>query len=356
MSAGKYSITEPDGYLEPRIGKTGFSSIPAKTCIEVFQETVAKHGDRKALFLKRAVGGKLPAEGFNFTWTWKEYYADCCKFAKTLIHLNVGAFKIVNILGFNSPEWCIANNGSLLASCIAAGIYATNSPEACHYISQHSKTEVVVVDGNMQLKKYASSAKADFPFLKAIVVYAEEVLDKDLVSKCAFPVYLWSDFLKLGEKEEEHKLNTRFSNVGFGNCSTLIYTSGTTGPPKAVMISHDNITWTAKNMCDNYFDLNHNDRIISFLPMSHIAAQIFDIHVPMALGCALYFCQPDVLKVCLYGVYVYIFVHVHVYAISSFNQMYRYVLSICIYTCVYKYIRIPDMYSEYLEYPNRDYM
>jgi len=60
-------------------------------------------------------------------------------FAKTLVHLGVEPFRIINILGFNSPEWLIANNGAILAGCIAAGIYATNSPEACHYITEHSK-------------------------------------------------------------------------------------------------------------------------------------------------------------------------------------------------------------------------
>ena len=45
--------------------------------------------------------GVLPKE-WNHVWNWKEYYDDCCKFAKTLIHLDVAAFKITNILGFNS--------------------------------------------------------------------------------------------------------------------------------------------------------------------------------------------------------------------------------------------------------------
>jgi len=84
--------------------------------------------------------------------------------------------------------------------------------------------------------------------------------------------------------------------VKAGNCASLIYTSGTTGPPKAVMISHDNITWTSKNIIDHYMDLNHLDRAISYLPLSHIAAQLIDIHAIMGIGGCSYFAQQDALK------------------------------------------------------------
>ena len=46
-----------------------------------------------------------------------------------------------------------------------------------------------------------------------------------------------------------------------------------------------------KVLMDNYMDLNHEDRIVSYLPLSHIAAQLIDIHAPMKLGATTYFCQ-----------------------------------------------------------------
>ena len=47
---------------------------------------------------------------------------------------------------------------------------------------------------------------------------------------------------------------------------------------------------------DNYMDLNHEDRIVSYLPLSHIAAQLIDIHAPMKLGATTYFCQVSLLS------------------------------------------------------------
>lgn len=38
--------------------------------------------------------------------------------------------------------------------------------------------------------------------------------------------------------------------------------------------------------------------IISYLPLSHIAAQMMDILIPVTMASAVYFAQPDALKVC----------------------------------------------------------
>lgn len=93
-------VCVPDGYLEPKIAEDGFGSIPATSLVALFQATANKHPNEKALALKRPVGGIIP-EQWKF-WTWKEYHDDCVRFAKTLVHLGVSKWHVVNILGFNS--------------------------------------------------------------------------------------------------------------------------------------------------------------------------------------------------------------------------------------------------------------
>lgn len=177
---------------------------------------------------------------------------------------------------------------------ISAGIYSTNLSEACRYISDHSKAEVVVLEDDKQLAKYASMAST-LSHLKAIVVWSD-TFDAALAEKCRVPVYHWADFLKLGASVPDSMIDERQQLVRPGNCCSLIYTSGTTGPPKAAMISHDNVTWTVGNVIDKLLHVNHEDRFVSFLPLSHIAAQIIDIYNPIRTGAAVYFAQPDALK------------------------------------------------------------
>ena len=86
-----------------------------------------------------------------------------------------------------------------------------------------------------------------------------------------------------------------------GECCCLIYTSGTTGNPKGCMLSHDNLTW--ETVCvqamverEKPEAVGPHNRIVSYLPLSHIAGLAFDVLQHMGNVCELYFARPDALQ------------------------------------------------------------
>lgn len=85
-----------------------------------------------------------------------------------------------------------------------------------------------------------------------------------------------------------------------GNCCTFIYTSGTTGPPKAVMISHDSYTWVTDSIGNNFRfgspERIGKGRMISMLPLSHVAAQLVDLVLCIRFGFNLFFTDPTALQ------------------------------------------------------------
>ena len=50
--AGTYFITEPNGYLEPRIAEDGVGAWPATTVLDVFRATVNQFGNEPAMCYK----------------------------------------------------------------------------------------------------------------------------------------------------------------------------------------------------------------------------------------------------------------------------------------------------------------
>merc|ERR1712038_90871 len=217
---------------------------------------------------------------------------------KSLLSIGFARFDTINIIGFNAPEWLFANFGAIMAGGIAAGVYATNGPDGCKYQAQHSKAKVIVVEGVHQLEKFYSISR-DLRDLKAIVMYGPDSIPLDVKDHISVPVYTFADFLKLGESVPDSELKARNDEQKPNEVTSLIYTSGTTGPPKAVMITHDNIIWTTKTQLTTspeLVGLTNDDHFVSYLPLSHIAAQMIDMHAPMIKGHQVWFAQPDALR------------------------------------------------------------
>ncbi len=248
------------------------------TVLEALDRVVEQYGDRPAL--KNKHGGSWQ------TLTWRQYVDQSHQVAKGYMALGLEAGRGVSIIGYNRPKWFMADIGGILAGGVPAGIYTTCAPEQCQYITGHCRAQIAVVENADQLAKF-KEIWGELSELKAIVM-----MDG---SDEADNVYSWDELLEKGASVSDEDLQARKDAQKEDDLCTLIYTSGTTGPPKAVMMSHKNFTWTGKALVDHVGGFGPEDQILSYLPLSHVAEQLLSIHMPMQMGGCTW-CLQDLLK------------------------------------------------------------
>src|SRR5688572_10650031 len=127
---------------------------------EVLAETVKRYGDRPALRVKRNGGWR--------TTTWSEYARDVKRAGRAFIELGVEPGKGIALIGYNSPEWLIADIGAIFAGAMPAGIYTTSSPEQARYITHHCEAKVAFADTPEQVKKFVAEQDR-LPHLQVVV-------------------------------------------------------------------------------------------------------------------------------------------------------------------------------------------
>ncbi len=214
------------------------------------------------------------------TTSWSTYAANVSQAARALIALGFQPGQHVCILGFNRPEWVIMDLATMAAGGAPAGIYTTSSPEEVKYIVGHSEAPLILVENESQAKK-VFAVRSELPHLKHVVVMQGPRVEGAMS---------WEDFLARGDATAEKEVHERIDRLEPEGLATLIYTSGTTGPPKAVMLSHENLAWTA-GVLRELAKIEAGGRTLSYLPLSHIAEQMLTIHGPITGGSAVYFAE-----------------------------------------------------------------
>ena len=222
----------------------------------------------------------------NGAWvatSWGTFVDEVDAATRALIGLGFEKGQSVAILGFNRPEWVIAHHAAMSAAGAGAGIYTTCSPEEVAYIIDHSEAPIVFLENRSQWEK-VKATRDRLPKLEQVVMMkGAEPIDDPLVLS-------WEQFLSRGETVGPEAISGRLALVTEESLATLIYTSGTTGPPKAVMLSHRNLAWTASRAL-KVVPLGPTDSTLSYLPLSHIAEQMFTIHAPASIGVQVFFAE-----------------------------------------------------------------
>lgn len=233
-------------------------------------------------------GAGKPAVWANHAGVWKyinwaNYAQKCRLFAGALIAHNIPGASHIAILGANSPQWVISDIGAMMGRCIPTGIYQTNSPKEVAYIVDHCEAAVLVLGNRAQWDKF-DAVRAQLDSVKIVVMLTDiGLIDDELAIS-------FDDFLESGRTELD-AVDARIEAIEMDDVATLIYTSGTTSNPKGVMLSHDNLAFTTGAAVKVVGGLLDDDCMVSYLPLSHIAEQMFTIHLAATFGYPIWFCD-----------------------------------------------------------------
>ncbi|EKX50154.1 hypothetical protein GUITHDRAFT_61132, partial [Guillardia theta CCMP2712] len=206
------------------------------------------------------------------------------------------------LIGHGSCTWVISYLGSICAGCIPCCLFEEDAFETHLANVKHLEPSVIIASSQTVVRSFYH-VKDELPFLRNIVYWndnqkppsqIQQILD--LEEKRTgdrrnnwYGVYTWTSFLDVS-KDAEHtaELDNRKKNLRPGRCCCILTTQGTTGSQKPVMLTHDNVTWTASALQAN-LNLTVKDSIVSCLPMACATSQIFCLHLALVSGCSVSF-------------------------------------------------------------------
>ena len=253
-----------------------FVSIP-----ERLMRTAARQPSHPAYHVRDAAGWQPTS--------WDTYAGQVRQAARALVALGVQPGDAVCILGFNRPEWTTMDLAAMMVGGMAAGIYWSSAANEIAYIVEHSGCAVLLVENAHHWQKAACEPQA-LAGLRATVMMRRASNEPPVQAADGAPAPMaWEAFMALGESmENDAEVQRRLDAIRESDIGTLIYTSGTTGHPKAVELSHANLSWTSAAL-SAAFAVTPQDRLISYLPLAHVAEQLGAICNHALAGYQIYF-------------------------------------------------------------------
>lgn len=220
--------------------------------------------------------------------TWEGYLGHVRRFCLGLVALGLSPGDKIAILSENCREWLYAELAVMSASAVGVGVYSTSPAAEVKYVVAHSESVFAVVQDQEQADKILDVI-AGLPLLKKIIV-----IDRKGMRAYTDPRILSFDEVEAIGAEHEGKHHALFGEMAAATRATgmafLIYTSGTTGFPKGAMISHRNILAQVESVV-RVTGIRSSDSVVSYLPLCHVAEQIFSVFLPLSLGMTVNFAE-----------------------------------------------------------------
>ena len=233
--------------------------------LQVFFEREARH-PRKVFLVQPIGGGEVQA----LTWGEVGHQARCAAHWLRARELPQGSH--IALISKNCAHWIIADLAIWKAGHVSVPLYPNLTADSVAHVLAHSQARLALIGKLDDWSAMAPGVPVGVPTISLPLCPPEETFD-----------FSWAD-LQACSPIQDNPLPDAAS------LATIIYTSGTTGLPKGVMHSFGALGFAASGGTE-LFGLGEGDRLLSYLPLCHVAERMFVEMASIYTGQTVFFAE-----------------------------------------------------------------
>ena len=203
--------------------------------------------------------------------TWREALDETRRMAAHLRSLGLPPGSRIAILSKNCAHWLMSDWAIWMAGFVSVPLYPTLAADTIRQILTHSEAKLLFVGKLDGWDAMRPGVPADLPCISYPLSPPNDYPTWDAIVSRTAP--LAGEPVRDGDE-----------------LSTLMYTSGTTGNPKGVMHSFATFAWSIQAGLKRV-PIDSGARMLSYLPLAHVAERTLVEHGLMATGMQVFFAE-----------------------------------------------------------------
>jgi long-chain acyl-CoA synthetase len=206
-------------------------------------------------------------------WTWKQAVDEVRRMAAYLKGLNLEPGSRIALLAKNSAHWMMADWAIWMAGHVSVPLYPTLAANTVRQILDHSESKLLFVGKLDVWNGMKPGVPEGLPMITLPLAPKVDAANPAGTTSSRAPRRWPGNPVRPADE-----------------LCTIMYTSGTTGMPKGVMHSFGTFAWSITSGLKRV-PLDQNGRMLSYLPLSHVAERMLVEHGLLATGMHVFFAE-----------------------------------------------------------------